>query len=248
MTTYGSDVLNNGTAIWNPASGSYADADKVVDNNESTYGWIVISTPYSWWQYDLGAGVTKKVRKLRTKCNSYVIKDWVLYGSNNGSDFTQVASGTMPNSGDWCEATFANANAYRYYRLAFPGGSYADTSRIYIWEMEMMEGNDAPNTPSTPSGPSVSNPNVSCDFSVVATDPDGDNVYYVLDWGDGNQSTTSLHASGESVSASHSWSAPGTYGVKAYTVDALGASSGWSSTATIVIAAPGSYARVVGLW
>jgi len=106
----------------------------------------------------------------------------------------------------------------------------------------------APATPSAPSGNAVGAPTVSYSFSTSTTDPESDTVTYTFDWGDGNQSTIGPYASGASASASHGWSTLGTYTVKVMATDALGATSGWSSTATIVIAAPGSYARVVGLW
>jgi len=106
----------------------------------------------------------------------------------------------------------------------------------------------APNTPSTPSGISNGAPATSYEYSTSATDPEGDQVQFTFDWGDESQSSTGFVASGQSASASHSWVIPGTYSVKAYATDALGAPSGWSSILTVVIAAPGSYARVVGLW
>jgi hypothetical protein len=106
----------------------------------------------------------------------------------------------------------------------------------------------APATPSTPSGIASGAPTISYTFSAAATDPEGDNIYYVFDWGDGNQSTTGYYASGAAGSASHSWSSPGTYLVKVYAVDSYGVASGWSSTTTVVIASPGSYAKIVGLW
>jgi len=106
----------------------------------------------------------------------------------------------------------------------------------------------APATPSTPSGNTVGAPTVSYSFSTSTTDPESDTVTYTFDWGDGNQDTTRSYASGASASASHSWSTPGTYTVKVMATDSLGATSGWSSTTTIVIASPGSYARVMGLW
>ena len=106
----------------------------------------------------------------------------------------------------------------------------------------------APATPPAPSGPLTGAPTVSYDFSSAATDPESDTVQLTFDWGDGNQSTSSFVASGSTATVSHSWSNPGTYTVKVMATDSLGAASGWSSTATIVIASPGSYARVVGLW
>jgi hypothetical protein len=106
----------------------------------------------------------------------------------------------------------------------------------------------APGTPSTPSGPSNGSPSQSLNYTFAATDPDGDQVYYTVDWGDASQNSTGWYASGATANLSHSYANAGTYLIKVYAVDSLGASSGWSSTATIVIASPGSYAKIVGLF
>jgi len=172
----------------------------------------------------------------------------VLYGSNDNSNWTQISSGTQQNNESWQEYTFDNWNSYRYYKLAFPGGSYYSTDRVYIYEIEMYEVALSPGTPSTPSGPSAGAPGSSYNFSTSSTDPDGLQVKLQISWGDGNQSESGYVNSGQSVSLSHAYTTPGTYTVKAIAENTVPLQSGWSSTATIVIAAPGSYARVMGLW
>jgi hypothetical protein len=62
-------------------------------------------------------------------------------------------------------------------------------------------------------------------FSVVSTDPDGDSLQYVFDWGDGSQSTSPLFASGHSIYTMHQWSAAGVYTVRIYAQDPSNASS-----------------------
>ena len=96
--------------------------------------------------------------------------------------------------------------------------------------------NNPPNTPSTPLGPSSGNIGTSCIYSTSATDPDGDQVKYTFDWGDGT-SETGLVNSGTSASKSHTWSSPGIYYVKAKATDSEGASSIWSSSKKVTISA-----------
>lgn len=127
-------------------------------------------------------------------------------------------------------------------------GTYSTMKLTQVNVLVCYTVDQAPATPSTPSGITSGASATSYSFSTSTTDPESDTVTYTFDWGDGNQETTSSHASGESVSVSHSWATPGTYNVKVKATDSFGAASGWSSTSTIVISSPGSYARVVGLW
>jgi hypothetical protein len=95
--------------------------------------------------------------------------------------------------------------------------------------------NRAPNTPSTPSGPPCGYADTSYSCSTNTTDPDGDNVRYQFDWGEGSTTTTGWYVSGSTASASHTWSSLGTYYVKGRAQDSYGAWSGWSSNLTVTI-------------
>jgi pimeloyl-ACP methyl ester carboxylesterase len=92
-----------------------------------------------------------------------------------------------------------------------------------------------PTTPSQPLGPASGMPGVSYIYSTSATDPNGDQVKYTFDWGDGSTDTTNLVDSGTTASASHAWSNPGTYQIKAKATDGKGASSGWSLSLAVEI-------------
>jgi len=90
--------------------------------------------------------------------------------------------------------------------------------------------NHAPDVPSVPSGPASAALNAPCTFSSRADDADGDSVAVRFDWADGDTSDWSPYeASGEPVTASHSWSTSGTYGVRSQARDAEGMLSSWSS-------------------
>ncbi|MEA2054152.1 MAG: PKD domain-containing protein [Candidatus Thermoplasmatota archaeon] len=77
-------------------------------------------------------------------------------------------------------------------------------------------------------------------YSTSTTDPDGDNIYYLFDWGDGTDSGwRGPYSSGSTGYAYHLWNTPGTYQVKAKAKDEHGAVSSWSSSLTVVVnAAP----------
>jgi len=108
---------------------------------------------------------------------------------------------------------------------------------IDIDAFEASEGtNNPPSTPGVPVGPSSGSPGQSYSYSLSTTDPDGDQVTYKIDWGDGTTTTTTTLAnSGATVLAAHSWGTAGSYSVRVMATDAPGASSGWSSALTVVI-------------
>jgi hypothetical protein len=62
------------------------------------------------------------------------------------------------------------------------------------------------------------------------TDPDGDDVYYWIDWGDNtNSDWIGSYASGETITMSHTWSKKGTYNIKVKAKDVYGAESDWTT-------------------
>ena len=75
------------------------------------------------------------------------------------------------------------------------------------------------------SGPLEGNRNVSYVFSAVTTDPDNDDVRYIIIWGDGSQNTSPLFKSGHSIQILHQWSSLGFYTVQVYAQDPSNATS-----------------------
>ncbi len=102
------------------------------------------------------------------------------------------------------------------------------------WQFTTVS-NSPPGTPSL-SGPSSGQVDSSYTFTAAADDPNGDDVSYLFDWGDGGTSGwTGLHSSGEEVSVSHTWGSPGSYEVQVKARDADGKQSQWSDTLTVSI-------------
>jgi len=96
--------------------------------------------------------------------------------------------------------------------------------------------NQPPNTPTIPLQNNVNGINgEDYSFTAKTTDPDGDNVKYSFDWGDGQTTDTGMYGSGQTGTASHIWQTPGTYLIKAKATDSNGAASGWSSSYTFTV-------------
>ena len=69
-------------------------------------------------------------------------------------------------------------------------------------------------------------------YGANATDPDGDNIQYVFNWGDGTANmTTAWVASGVQGTAYHEWMSSATFNLTVYVYDPYGA---WSSNSTTV--------------
>jgi len=121
----------------------------------------------------------------------------------------------------------------QFYTYGAAPGQYSLKSidRIYL-------NNRAPNTPSIPSGTASGVSGTAYSYSTSATDPDGNQVKYTFDWGDGTTSVTNLVNSGTAASMSHTWNAAGTYLVRAMATDSKNATSGWSNTLSVTITGP----------
>jgi len=109
--------------------------------------------------------------------------------------------------------------------------------------------NNPPYAPGVPQGSASGDIDVPYVFSTTAVDPDGDNVSIKFDWGDGGDSGWSGYvASGDTISASHSYSAAGTFQVRAKTKDDTGMESGWSDTHAIEIGGSGGALTATIKW
>jgi len=97
--------------------------------------------------------------------------------------------------------------------------------------------NQPPDTPTTPQGPSMGAVGGNYYFSSSATDSDNDQIRFGWDWdGDGTvDEWSSFMPSGSTDTRSHSWTSAGTYQIRVCVQDTNGATSAFSSAATIVI-------------
>ena len=85
------------------------------------------------------------------------------------------------------------------------GGDYHPLTKTNI--------NSAPNKPTRPLGPTHGKKGRYYEYSSSATDPDGDQLYYLWDWGDGLSGWIGPYDSGELCRISYSWTFKGAYAV-----------------------------------
>ena len=93
----------------------------------------------------------------------------------------------------------------------FATDTYTTTALITL-------GNNPPGAPAI-AGPLFGRSTVSYEYTIIAIDPDGDNIKYFVEWGDGTKDNSSFVMSGTSFQTSHQWNAPGFYIIKTYAQD-----------------------------
>jgi hypothetical protein len=117
-----------------------------------------------------------------------------------------------------------------------------DPSKTFIYST-----NRAPNKPNRPSGPASGKVGEPYAYSSSTTDPDGDQVYYFFDWGDGtNSGWLGPYDSGSIVEASHIWNEEGSFEIKVKAKDTSGLESEWSDP--LVVSMPKSYSAIFAVF
>jgi hypothetical protein len=120
-----------------------------------------------------------------------------------------------------------------------PTGSGLYTRKWYAFTTQQQQ-NVPPNKPNKPSGTSSGKIKTVYTYTTNTTDPNGDQVYYMWDWGDGSQSSwLGPYNSGVTISTTHKWTVKGQYSIKVKAKDTSGAESPWSDPLPITM--PYSY-------
>jgi hypothetical protein len=109
-----------------------------------------------------------------------------------------------------------------------------------VWMTKILRvDNNIPNVPGRPSGEINGKTGREYEYTTSTTDPDGDDVFYLFDWG--NEMTSFIlgpYESGEECSASGIWFEEGNYEIKVKAIDEHGAESEWSDP--LVVSMPKS--------
>jgi hypothetical protein len=88
---------------------------------------------------------------------------------------------------------------------------------------------DAPEKPNAPNGETNGKIDIEYTYTAVTTDRQGDNIYYLFDWGDNTDSGwLGPHTSGEQIQTSHIWTRKGAYLIKVKAKDIYDHESEWS--------------------
>jgi len=149
------------------------------------------------------------------------VQYFIDWGDGNTEWTTYYASGEeVPVTHAWDLEDDYEITAYAKDDLGAEG-EWSDPYLIRI-------GNQPPGEPDI-DGPSSGAPGVEHNFTFVTTDPEGDQVYYDIKWGDGDSLTDyGPWDSGEVVTVSHAWENKGTVIIEARARDTFDAYSDWS--------------------
>jgi len=106
--------------------------------------------------------------------------------------------------------------------------------------LETFAATPPPDSPSTPSGAESGKPLTDYVYSTSATDPDGNQLYYIWDWGDGSDiELVGPYNSGETIEAHHEWQFPGDYNIRVKAKNLIGVESEyWSEPLMLHIEGP----------
>ena len=152
-------------------------------------------------------------------------KIYCLDAEGNGDGTTtEIWSYTM--SGD-VQASPAVANGSLYVAVESTGNN------VYRFDSEI---NNPPNPPEKPNGPTFGFRYITYNFTTSTIDPNGHQIYYQWDWGDGEVTGwIGPYNSSETVTGSHEWELWGSRAVKVRAKDIYQSESNWSNYAYIHI-------------
>jgi len=169
----------------------------------------------------------------------------IEYSPDNGNNWSVIASGQN------------NTGSYLWDTTVVPDGT-GYLIRVSATDDSLNVGSDTSNStfsilnnynypPTIPQvvGPSAVGNGISFDFTANTTDPEGDQIYYLFDWGNGNISSwLGPVNSSESVTTSYSWRDDGNYTIRVKAKDIFGGESNWSVSHPISIAEQINFSNV----
>jgi outer membrane protein assembly factor BamB len=162
-----------------------------------------------------------------TPCNS--VDGTIYVGTSDGGELIAInPDGTLKwrKSIGTCESAPAIGSDGTVYV-----GAGGDDGYLYAF------GCPDPNAPDTPTinGPIKGKIRTPYNYTFTTIDPNGDNVFYYIDWGDGkNTGYIGPYQSGELITKNHIWTKKGTYVIQAQAKDINDLKSDWGKlTVTI---------------
>ena len=158
---------------------------------------------------------------------------WTIQCSNGQ---TSTATGASNGTKSLALSGLTYSTSYKVWVNATdPTSSGLYTRRWYTFTTQQRQ-NVPPNKPNKPSGIKSGMIDIVYTYTSSTTDPNGDQVYYMWNWGDGSQSGwLGPYNSGVTIITSHMWTVKGSYSIKVKAKDTFGAESKWSKPLSIKI-------------
>jgi len=247
-TISGNIIQNNSKAgIWLSASNGNTITDNVLQNNNDTGIYLYSSSNNNIIANNSIVANTVYGIKLWTNnidnsiYNNYFSNTINAYDEENNIWNITKTPGTNIIGGPYLGGNYWGD----YAGVDTDGDGIGDTDLPYNSSGNIQHGGDyhpltapnyAPEPPTRPSGRTFGTVGRTYSYTTNTTDPDGDDVYYLWDWGDGTYSGwLGPFVSGAVVSKSHQWTTSGAYQVKVKAKDIYDVESSWSNPLTVRI-------------
>ena len=167
----------------------------------------------------------------------------------NGVEYTYSSSSKDPNSDQifynfsWGEGNYSGwMGPYNSEEIVTASHAWTVSGKYKVkviakdeegllssWSTSLSVDIGIPNPP-TITGPTIGMPGVEYNYTFITTDPDGDDVWYYIDWRDeSNSGWIGPYPSGQEVVVSHTWDKRGRYTIKAKAKDIFDAESEWGT-------------------
>ena len=179
---------------------------------------------------------------------------WGNFDTTNSSsafqakEFWSYFLDTENKSGDFLNWQFGKGHAYSKDRMAptinwdYSSGTWRAIIQgclLFGDPAQMMKSphpSESPYDPDAPEGPAEWIPDIECTFTAKTDDPDGDQIFYQMNWGGGETSEwLGPYPPNTQVSIERQFLELGTYEVSVRARDIWGSVSGWSPSHTIEI-------------
>jgi hypothetical protein len=148
------------------------------------------------------------------------------YGEPVDADYNGDGEITMDEAFEYAETHDVQPESPQY-------GDYPENCGENI---TLHIGNMPPNDPGRPSGPNEGVSNVKYTFTTNTSDPEGEQIFYMFNWGDGTYSEwLGPYESGDFVMKSHAWNDSGDFNITVKARDINERESDWSEPHSIHI-------------
>ncbi len=239
---------HNDHGTWVPTTHGYISSSDVVTLNNGDELPIVVVEACS-------------TSKFASDPNCF---NWAfMYNTNGGAIGTFGATGLgWGYIGDWVDRgligkmgldtfrafavdysiTFGEMWAKALERYIKPTMMDADYKTVEEWQpfgdptLQIAEESDPPLKPAKPSGSISGGVGQEYIYTTSTTDPEGDKIYYLFDWGDDTTSSwIGPYNSGDTASGKKTWTKSGTYIIRVVAKDTHGRLSSWSDPLTVTM-------------
>ena len=201
------------------------------------------------WNSTFGGSGSDRGRSVQqTRDSGYIITGWawsysvinpdiwVIKTNSSGNEDWNYTYGFGENSGDWGYSVQQTTDGgYIIVGATMPSGWMITGSTASfgeegtdVWLIKTNTSDNEPPERPMINGPTSGEVEVEYNYTFVSSDLEGDEIFYWIEWGDGNDTGwIGSYPSGEEITKSHSWSEKDTYTIRCKAKDPYEAESEW---------------------